>query len=282
MKGWFHDVCRTGYYAWEDLRDGNVLARNAVLKNRHAGERCYVLGTGGSLKQLDLRQLRGTYSFVSNLLFKHPDFAVMQPAFFANVPPLRVMAGKPPEIQPENFYGGLDAAARGWRMAMFVHASCRPFIERRGLLREHDVFYVKPSGRLDRARNLSADLTRRVPFMDGVVYFMVACACYMGFSEIVLLGCGYTFYPMSSGHFYDDWELSEDREVDGRHRRLRDFAASQGVRILNVVPSGFQSPVYEILSAEDLARQLAASKPRDTAVTGPLRSPALPGAHASR
>ena len=40
-----------------------------------------------------------------------------------------------------------------------------------------------------------------------------------------------------------DWIDNED--VTLQHRRVKEFALEHGVKIYNVVPDGFESPIYE-------------------------------------
>jgi len=46
-----------------------------------------------------------------------------------------------------------------------------------------------------------------------------------------------------------------------KHRILNDYAKSQGVRIFNIVPDGFDSPVYEKLSWKEIVHEVLYSNP---------------------
>jgi hypothetical protein len=47
----------------------------------------------------------------------------------------------------------------------------------------------------------------------------------------------YSYYRNSTAGSPDDWYY--------KHRLIRTFAEKNGTRILNIVPSGYESPVYE-------------------------------------
>ena len=49
-----------------------LLARNSVFRNRHKGQRCFVIGNGPSLKTQDLSLLAREITFVMSGFWKHP------------------------------------------------------------------------------------------------------------------------------------------------------------------------------------------------------------------
>ena len=59
---------------FEDLFDRNILVQNKSLYNIHRGERCFILGTGTSVNDIDMSILGAEYSFCSNFLSYHKDF----------------------------------------------------------------------------------------------------------------------------------------------------------------------------------------------------------------
>ena len=55
------------------LRDfGPLLERNEVFRNRHQGQRCFVIGNGPSLKTQDLAPLANEITLVTNTFHIHP------------------------------------------------------------------------------------------------------------------------------------------------------------------------------------------------------------------
>lgn len=242
-------VLRRVYHVLEDVFDGNVFAQNGRLKGRYAGERCFLLCTGSSLKEIDLSLISEEYTFGCNLLIQHPDVRKHGLSFYAAMDPYFDLVTDPnPTVRPAVFFPSIEAAFRGHETILFLHPSGRRFIEKNGLLCGRDVFYVRGGALMESAREQVVDLTRPITFMDGSVFFMMAAAVYMGFREIYLCGCGYTYSPLQVGHFYEDWIQLDDRPVDPRHQIAKEIAGQHGVSIRNVVPEGFGSPVYEGVS----------------------------------
>ena len=74
------------------------------------------------------------------------------------------------------------------------------------------------------------------------------CAIYMGFSEIVLLGCDFSlFASRKDSHFYDSGESVDRKEslfqdlqghaiVCCQHSYLKKYADAHGVKIVNCTP----------------------------------------------
>jgi len=152
------------------------------------------------------------------------------------------------------------------------------------------------------------DLTQRITFLEGSIFFSIAALMYMGFKEIYLCGAGYTYEPVNAFHFYDNFIFpksmgKENAEIEARkandirnqevssnceyyglsekdnfyrgiyiermdhdphkeaHRILNDFATAQGVKIYNIVPDGFESPVYEKITWQELESGILSKNP---------------------
>lgn len=230
------------------------LTKNAVFQNKFAGERCFILCTGASLKNLDLLKLSEKGHILGcNLLYKHPQFPRLKLTAFFELDPARGLRNHPvPELQANTYFKTLDEKFRKKNVPMFFTAENIRYFRRNGLFSDNDLYFLKPYRRLENARKLSNDIAGKFTFSDGVVYGMIATAIYMGFKEIYLAGCDYTFSPMQFGHFYENWTKTEFRPTDERHFKIREFARAHGVTIRNIVPQGFTSPVYEAIDLPKL------------------------------
>lgn len=60
-------------------------ARLEQLRDKHAGERCFILGNGPSLGRTDLSRLVSEYSFGSNRLYLMFDQTDYRPTYYASV-----------------------------------------------------------------------------------------------------------------------------------------------------------------------------------------------------
>lgn len=294
------NVARPVFHAAQDMRLAHLLHGNAALKNIHEGERCLILGTGSSLFELDLPTVADEYTFSCNEIFQHPDFDQLNLDFYTVVEPFYgKLYGKKYLEDIGKLYGDIDKAFAKQNPTLFFDATLQSYFEQQHFLQGKQLHFILPKKPLLQASVLQGDLTKRITFAEGAIFTMIAASIYMGFKELYLFGCGYTYSPAQHYHFYDvprfPVGLSEREQKDfiaevesrypgydfkvnslwqwrnqmmlsvvlpisddmyARHTLARQFAEQQGVRIINVVPSGLDSPVYEHLSHEVFMRDV--------------------------
>lgn len=241
------------YYFLEDLKDGKLLKRNEALKNIHKGKRCFLIATGSSLKNIDIKKLAKEYTFGCNFLFKHQDHLPF--SFYTVLERHSMMRKKARHMpgmkhfEPDYFFQSLESYYGSHKSKMFLHRSNKRYFEQKRLFSNHDIYYVRSSlVSMEDVPILSCDITRPSVFMEGSIFFMISTSIYMGFKELYLCGCGYTYQPLQSGHFYDDWVTLDNGPVNDKHHIMKKFADDHGVEIFNVVPDNFESPVYRKVS----------------------------------
>jgi hypothetical protein len=228
------------------------LKKNEELKNKYLGQRCFILCTGASIKEFDLKALKNENVFICNMFYKHPDAHLLKIAGYFEMDPASSHT-----VNPDPFWNG---GGHHREIANFTNmANCPTFLRmgieefcRKAGARFKKVYFVQSCGLLAVSRNLRTDLAGKFNMVDGVVYTMLGAAVYMGFKEIYLLGCDYTFYPKQTGHFYEDWVLKEDHQVDERHQKIFEYLKQNGIQIKNIIPKEFQSPVYPGISIEEV------------------------------
>lgn len=291
----FKSYARPVYHALQDIQLRGLLAPNATLHNIHSGKRCIVFGTGSSLIDMDLSVFANEYTFSCNEIFQHRDFSKLNLDFYTVVEPFygRMYGAKYLE-DIYKLYAEINNAFRDKNPIMFFDATLHQYFREQHFLEGKRLHYVLPKEPVAAARVLAGDFTKRITFADGAIFTMIAASIYMGFSEIYLVGCGYTCKPVHQFHFYDhphfsaslteqqrkEWvdvflqnnpqsEIYRQREVEGevrltvvsrrpddfyrQHRVVKKYAESQGVRIINAIPEGFESPVYDSVSVDYLA-----------------------------
>ena len=142
------------------------------LRDVHAGERCFVIGNGPSLKKMDLGKLRDEFTFGMNrvyLLFPELGFPT---SYLVSVNTL-VIEQSAPEIEKLSIPKFITWRARKWLRndpgVIFM-----------------DTDYADPP-------SFSKDVSGRVFEGSTVTYVALQLAYHMGFSEVILIGVDHSF-----------------------------------------------------------------------------------------
>jgi len=190
------------------LTEGRRLRK---LKNIHAGERCFIIGNGPSIRQHDLAKLRNEIVFVVNDFFMHEDYSKINPNYHC--------------LCDVNFYrnGALDTyrcqmlTDRTRDAVKFMSVYLKPIVEGSKLFLNHSIYYLYHRGRkvweLDR---INMDITKELYIGDTlVVDYCLPLAFYMGCSTVYLIGCDCDYQvdkaaDFSKGYFYDTRLVSNE------------------------------------------------------------------------
>jgi hypothetical protein len=241
---------------------GPTFNENVALNGRNAGERrCFVIGNGPSLKDLDLKPLAEEYTIAANSFYKHPDSSVMRLDYLCINDP-HFMKDEPRAIDWHRTIAEKLPTAR-----LLLNEAARPIVQRHQLYSGRDVHYVKLGKWTHRASAINLDLSR--PLNIGMTTgssVAIPLALSLGFREIYLIGfdcnwladtsASYHFYQTheyfpefdsvekdSRGYSYEDELRTNLREFES-HRLLRQRAELLGVRIVNATAGGLLD-VYE-------------------------------------
>lgn len=241
--------------ATPDLLPRNVLAANASLKNRYRGQRCFIVGNGPSVKQIDLPRLRGEAVFSVSNGYLHEDYATMAPAYHC-VP--QITYGRMTEADVVSWFCEMDRGIG--RAELFLNETEATLVRQYGLFPKRTVHYLALRNSFDDLGDRRIiDLTGPVPRVESVPVMTLTIALYMGFKEIVLLGIDhdhfktgryvYAFAPQAQkgkdSTVKDSGEVAISRYDDfqslarlwRQYRVLRDIAQANGVSIVNASPS---------------------------------------------
>lgn len=251
------------YYFLQYFNIKKELKINLSLKDRYLGKRCLIFGTGTSINEINLHKFKEEYTFACNSFFLHHDFEMLDLSFFAMVDGIYgLWKSHIPWDKPTIFFPKLEKACKTISTIFFFNISTKRFIKKNGLFLNRPVHYMVKNGHKKENSLTSLSLHARNDFLIGALPFMIAASIYMGFKELYLFGTGFTYEPTQHGHFYDPQRVLEEAktwkntQIDERHYDIKSIAERNGVKIFNVVPEGFESPVYEKVSLEDVYQLL--------------------------
>lgn len=162
----------------------------ARFKDRHQGERCFIMGNGPSLNRMDLSRLAGETVFACNgvdLLFDRIDW---RPTYYVSVDS-RVLPDRAEAVKA--MLAAHPAMTGFFPTELVDHGSGKPAQDTRSLLSGvgNAVFFRErtndPGRGVDGMFSFDADAALVQPYT--VTITMMQLAAWMGFSEIVLIGC---------------------------------------------------------------------------------------------
>lgn len=163
-----------------------ILNRNVFFKDIHRNKRCFILGNGPSLNDVDLGLLSGEICFAVNQFFRIPQkieiqYYVLADPFFFDTNYFDTFLN--------SFYKGLKDFSCGQRIKFWCPIKFKDNIKRIGLDEWADIFYFFPDRVWDNRVNDDVDFSERIPGRWSVIQYCVFLAVYMGIKEIYLLGC---------------------------------------------------------------------------------------------
>ena len=211
------------------------------FRNAHHGERCFIVATGPSLREADLKKLadHGEVCFGVNRIF-NVDERLWKPQYYVCVDRL-VMTQYWDEIAlydaKEKFLGDSywsDADFRG--NIHVIHA-----------LTMHS-FSALP--------RFSEHVERKVYSYSTVTYVAIQLAVYMGFTTICLLGvdCNYSKHSKNNYFFAEAKEDNQNHHEDrmrAAYKVAREYADAHGIKILNATRGGMLEE-FERVNLDDL------------------------------
>lgn len=264
LRGWFRY-----------RRRQNLYIANRALKAMHAGQRCFILANGPSVKEQDIRALQGEIVISVSSGYHHPDFASIAPRYHC-VPALTYHSGFTQE-RAIAWFQEMHAHLGSAKLVLSDQERC--LVERFRLFEGREIYYLCMSARFD-AMNDIPDLAACVPRVSTVPVMALMLAMYMGCNEIYLIGTDHDwFIKKEYKYFYEPTVLKgSDPGTDGngliktglfdelpnitavwsQYRALRELAEKVGVQIFNATNGGLLDEFPRVELRRVLARGSAA------------------------
>lgn len=199
-----YDAQRAEKSGFQTLSAANntPFAANKELANRHAGERCFILCTGPSIKNQDLSRLAGELVISVSNAYLHKDFALYRPKYHC-VP--QITYGLMTHQDVVSWFE--DMHRRIGDAEMVLANSERELVAERRLFPGRTVHYLNMRG--DPRESEAIDLTGEVLSPQSVPIMASMLALYMGCKEIYLLGTDHDqFLTGKYTYFYEKSPVS--------------------------------------------------------------------------
>jgi hypothetical protein len=169
---WWYNRAQHQLAGLLDPRLRRSAERLAFFRNRHPGERCFILGNGPSLRETDLRPLRREVTFGMNRIYLNFSRMGFATTYYTAVNTL-VIEQCADEIRR------LD-------IPRFVTWRGRRWLKGNDDVIFLDTDYTGPEV-------FTGDVTRRVFEGSTVTFVALELAYFMGFQEVILLGVDHSF-----------------------------------------------------------------------------------------
>lgn len=201
-----------------NFKNREILAKNKKLKNIYKGKRCFLIGGGPSIKQIDLGRLKNEYTFVVAEFDKNPQFHALNPKF-------HILSDSTYFTEGESEYWNEQFTRKDQTISptttIFVNLDAKTFIEKRNMFSRHNLFYIGTQGIMTENFPFNIELDKYVPWPKNSILLCLVIAAYLGFEKIYLLGCEHNFLSFNIGkgkdiaysHSYED-EISRTDTTD--------------------------------------------------------------------
>ena len=200
------------------------------LKDIHRGERCFIIGSSPSLKQLDLTKLNNEFTFTVNRGYMLQKQGLLHSSYHV-MSDIRTLKDDNVKNEiPNNFadkfliYGGIDFP-----------------------IKNNVVYFDYEYQKLKPEIIFQEDLTKPLLANGTVINFAIQFAYYLGFSEIIFIGVDLDF-AKNSGHAYQETDGENIRQKDCKELQARlmyegieaqiEFLEQKGMKLYNASPAG--------------------------------------------
>jgi len=246
---------RNKFYRFQLYRKNKViLDNNKKLENTQSGKRCFIFGTGPSIKDQNLLRLKNEQTFAVNTFWMHPQFKEINPKYYVAADTL--------SFREESNFWTEKFAKNAYRlseipMELFFNIKARESIEAKKLIPPGKIHYIASDGFFREDLKYNMDISRVIPNPKNVVLAAILIATYMGFEEIYLLGCEHDYLAIRtnyelSNYFYESDKFDMNNSNDVKYYGLKVTSYESAI---NHAGKLFQN--YRLLKAK-----LAKEKPR--------------------
>jgi hypothetical protein len=211
---------RSKFYIWVfQSEKWKVISRNIIFNDCHKGERCFVLGTGFSINDIDIIKLKNEHKIFMSQFYHHKNYLDLNPKYHL----FNDFGGHPHMNQNImlDHYRQIDARVPDNVNLFFRYNVDYEFIKEHRLFKNKKVYYIDYMSDFNYIMKDGIDASRGFYHPNGCAISGIQLALCMGFKEIYLLGIDYDFFRIHQGnrfHFYD-----ETLSVSGVRLSVNDF-----------------------------------------------------------
>lgn len=207
-------------------------------KNKHSGERCFIVANGPSLRSTDLALLNNEISFGLNRIYLNFSQSTFRPTYYVSVN----------ELVLEQYAAEISQL----KMPKFINWNSRHYFSPD----DRSITYLK--SRLTLYDNFQTNLTRPMVFGGSVTFAALQLAFFMGFNKVILVGLDHHYVEngipnevatrkedIDQSHFHSDyfpkgsqWQLPDLTRSELDYFIARNCYDNNGREILDATIDG--------------------------------------------
>ncbi len=175
-----------------NFQDYNLISKNVSYLNIHAGNRCFIIGNGPSLKKVDLSRLKDEYTITVNQSPRMDNFKDIHTTYHLWVDErfFHLERNNPNDMELLDVMRKVNTDDN--KPIVFYKVPAHNMIKEFGLDKEQNISYIMDGNINVDTPNVDFPITEPVPMFSTCIHYAILIAVYMGFKEIYLLGCDCT------------------------------------------------------------------------------------------
>lgn len=169
-----------------------LLKKNLIFKNKHKGQRCFIIGNGPSVNDVDFSKLSDEITFTVNQMSRRKDFENLKTNYHMWSDE-RFFDIDESNQEDMELIQTMEAVKREETSPIvFYKLSAYNMIKKFNLDKKLNIYYFSEIGFNNITKCYKVNFCKRIPSFATVVHYLILLAIYMGFKEIYLLGCDCT------------------------------------------------------------------------------------------
>ena len=177
-------------------KNKDILSSNIILKDKYIGKRCFIVGGGPSVKEIDLSSLKNEFTFVVAEFDKNPQYKILVPKFHILSDSTYFTEGESEHWN--QMFENKDKVA-GPDTTFFLNLGAKQYVDKKNLFPDHKYYYIGTQGIISENFDFNIELDKYIPWPKNSVLLCMIIAVYLGFNEIYLLGCEHNFLCFNIG-----------------------------------------------------------------------------------
>ncbi len=243
----------------------NLVSKNIELKDKHKGKRCFILGSGPSIKKEDLKLLKNEIVFALNNFYVHEDFAEIMSGdkdkYYMTAPI------HPPQTEEEwkEWFSDMEKhIPKTTTMLLGLNnykGNIKYIFDKYGLFKKHQIYWYYAGRQFDKDNFNSKflDITNIIYTAEAVSLYALVASMYMGFEKIYLLGMDHNYFLFDNEKNMRMYKNAIHQNNELKRTFGNDFYVIEFLRQYNIFikyrffTKNFQGSVYN-LSEESLLK----------------------------